>query len=274
MTTRMAGPFRIDDPSPNPKAIVLLFGWFGAEMKHVQKYGELWRARHCNTVAGILNEFAIVTKNDHDIDKFVLLSIQEVIPLLRANDQLPLIIHGFSNGGCIPIERLEKLLVLTRSANTLDPDLKMVLQRLKLGAEIFDSAPAWSTFTTGVKAMREAIPNIVLLVMAIFVSVSYSLLEIFFQWYSGRPTKFTVFWNHIKTSTICMRQAFIYSMADNITSYTHLETEIIESRRKLGVDVTILKFDDTGHVQHLQKHQAEYGKLIDVMLLKVGTSLK
>ena len=59
MTTRMAGPFRIDDPSPDPKAIVLLYGWFGAEMTHVQKYAELWRTRHCNTVAGILNEFAV-----------------------------------------------------------------------------------------------------------------------------------------------------------------------------------------------------------------------
>jgi hypothetical protein len=267
-SNRPASPFRIDEPNEPTKAVVLLFGWLGAKPAHLQKYGQMWRARNCSTVAGTLNEFAILAKGDPAIDAFVLQAIREVIPLLRANDRLPLILHGFSHGGSMPIERLETLLVLTLATSAMDPDLKMVQQRLKLGAEMFDSAPIRMTLGIGVRSIRGVVPNHFLFFLAVLVSVSLYYCDRLINWFFGRPDKPSTYWSHMKTSTVCMRQAYVYSTADTITPYKHLE-DMIEARRNRGADVTIRKFHDSPHVQHLRFHPTEYGQLMDVMLLKV-----
>jgi hypothetical protein len=233
----------------------------------------MWRARNCSTVAGTLNEIALFTKNNRAMDAFALDAIQSVLPQLRANDQLPLILHVFSNGGAMSVERLEKLLFLSLSAHGMDPELRMFQQRLKLGAEIFDSGPVLMTLEIGVRAIRSAVQNYFLFLSAVVIVVILYFYDKFVSWAFGRPDMLNTYWNHLKSSTACMRQAYVYSTADTITPHLPIE-EMIEARRKLGVDVTTLLFDDSPHVQHLRFHPAEYGQLMDVILLKVEKYMK
>ena len=49
----------------------------------------------------------------------------------------------------------------------------------------------------------------------------------------------------------------MYSTADVLTDSKNRE-EFIEARQKQGIDVTVLKFDDSNHVLHMKKHPKEY----------------
>ena len=35
-----------------PKAIVVLFGWLGSSLRHVQKYAKLYQDHNCSTIYG------------------------------------------------------------------------------------------------------------------------------------------------------------------------------------------------------------------------------
>ena len=36
-----------------PQAIVILFGWLGSQLRHVQKYAQLYKDRKCSTICGV-----------------------------------------------------------------------------------------------------------------------------------------------------------------------------------------------------------------------------
>jgi hypothetical protein len=36
-----------------PRGIVLIFGWLGAQLKHVDKYAEIYKEKNYSTVAGV-----------------------------------------------------------------------------------------------------------------------------------------------------------------------------------------------------------------------------
>ena len=81
----------------------------------------------------------------------------------------------------------------------------------------------------------------------------------------GRMPMPELYWNNMITSKLCTRQAFVYSSMDALTDSTKVD-EFIEERKKRGVAVRVLKFDDSDHVLHLRKYPREYNDLIDKVL--------
>lgn len=58
---------------------------------------------------------------------------------------------------------------------------------------------------------------------------------------------------------------FLYSTFDKVVLAEDIE-EMINLRRKLGVSVTAVTWDDTDHVSHLRKHTREYSDVCDEFL--------
>ena len=62
-----------------------------------------------------------------------------------------------------------------------------------------------------------------------------------------------IFWNNMMASELCQRQAFVYSSSDTITDPLKID-ELIEVRKKRGVDVSVHKFENSSHVAHFKKY--------------------
>ena len=75
-----------------------------------------------------------------------------------------------------------------------------------------------------------------------------------------------LFWNNMLESDLCQRQVVVYSTIDKLTDPKKVE-EFIVGRNERGIDVTVVKFDDTDHVLHMKDHPIEYQEgVVDYVL--------
>lgn len=269
-------------PSPQPKAVVVLFGWLGAQIRHVNKYSQLYHARDCATVTGVAESFDIMTANKSALDAFALDAAKKVISILKdKNQDLPVLAHVFSNGGTMPLSRLETLIHKANQAcswgkaTPLDHDLILLGKAMQRGGEIFDSSPAFPDLTTASRAIASSVPNVLLSLLfqtflAFFVFVE-SQRELLSADCCYKP-KTKQLWDHVMNRSIAPRAAYVYSTADTITNHEKLE-ELIAHRSATtrAENILVLKFHDSDHVLHLRKHPKEYEALIDEMLVRIAS---
>lgn len=253
-----------------PKAVVLLMGWYGSKLRHVRKYSEIYDQRGCATITGCLDDRSVTLLDVVKIDEFSSLMAQEAAKLLRTGDKVPLICHAFSNGGGIPLQRLQQLMAEklnngTGDDNNLD-DWNLIRDRMQLGAEIFDSAPAFPDMETFKGAITTGIPGIVGILLYYVVAVLYYQTTVRLQQLQGIEPWVEAYWKHWETCPIYSPiQAYIYSTADTITKYSQLD-ELTKTRAERGVRVKVMRFEDSQHVQHMIKHKEKYCGLIDEVL--------
>lgn len=251
--------FSEHDRLENPRAVVLLLGWWGANPRHLAKYAQIYHSQDCLTIEAIADKYSILTHHDDTLDQCVLDAVHETAAVLRKLDgQVPIITHAFSNGGAYLVERLEILIQQARSTDK-NRDLLLVAERLQ--GQLFDSAPAYPSSQSAIKAMPGVFAStflrtLIALLFAIQAVYHWIRANIF-----KRPVDGLVFWKHMTQSKICRKQAFIYSSADDITNVERLE-ELIESRRKVNKETFVHRFDDSLHVQHLRQHPEKYQMIV------------
>lgn len=267
-------------PTPQPEAVVLLFGWLGAQMRHVNKYSQLYHARNCATVTGCAESFDILLVNKSTLDAFALDAAKKVIAILKdnGNEDLPVLAHVFSNGGTMPLNRLETLIHKANracardNASELDHDLILLGKAMEKGGEIFDSSPAFPDLTTGRRAIASSVPNALLsFFLQSFLTVLV-LIDSQREQLLCYRSKTNQLWDHVMDRAISPRAAYVYSTADNITNHEKLEELIAHRSSKVGADnILVEKFNDSDHVMHLRKHPKQYAALIDEMLTRIAS---
>lgn len=263
-----AEPNNNGDNDAHPRAVALLFGWWGAEMRHVEKYAELYRSRGCATVSVIADTLQVMTHLCYpSLDGCVREAVLEAARIIRNNEKdgkkIPIILHAFSNAGTFVLERLEFLVLEARENLKVSCCEDLVFVGERLSGEIFDSAPAYPdiqlgfTSTSGVVFGQSVIVKIlvgILFFLAGAISVIFSILL-------GLPDVRWAFWNNMREGRLCLRQVYTYSSADTIINVQKLE-ELIDNRKKFA-NVTVHKFEDAPHVQIMRKHPKEYEKMVD-----------
>ena len=137
-------------------------------------------------------------------------------------------------------------------------DLKAISKRLKTkGFEVLDSAPAYLYESTAYRVVDSSVPTLPLkLILKCLVYITILITKTA-SYVRKRERADNIFWKNMLESDLCQRQAFIYSTIDVMTDSEKLD-EFIEARKKQGIDVTVLKFDDSNHVLHMKKHPKEY----------------
>lgn len=254
-----------------PRAIVLLMGWWGAEIKHVQKYAEVYQKRDCATVSVVADTFQVMTHLAYpSLDNCARDAAREVAKLIRNNEKdgrkIPVIIHAFSNAGSFLVDRLEVLIQEARDDLKAKYSEDLVLVGDRMNGEIFDSSPAYPDISLGFTSTNGVVFGDLLIVKIIvgFLFFLAGAVSVVCNWVLGLPDVRWTFWSNMREGRLCLRQAYIYSTADSITNVTRLE-ELIENRRKFS-NVTVQKFEDSKHVTHMIKHPKVYEKLVDDFL--------
>lgn len=261
-----------------PRAVVLLLGFAGAKPKHLAKYAKIYNLNQCSTVSGTASNYDIFSGNKAAQDAMAMDAVQEVTKILRSCDdeaakhskspkqktETPVVMHILSNGGTFVSTRLSLLLESAAESKNDDQataDLLLFKNRLKLGYQIFDSAPGYFTMKASFNVIKHLIPNKLVAFPAATVFTTFVVLWSATAVVTRRPTQGEQFWNLLLDDTACMRQAYIYSHGDDICDATKIE-EMAEERKKRGAHVMTKHFEDSTHVQHLRLHEIEYKEFI------------
>ena len=196
----------------------------------------------------------------------------------------PLIFHVFSNGGGIPLYRFQQIMAEKTGRHSTDAnggdkyyenvvidddediDWNLLQDRLKVGAEIFDSAPAFPDMETFQGAVNAALPNPVLrTVMFYIIATLYTAMNFFLK-VQGKRNWSESYWRHWENcELLSATQAYVFSTADTITK-SHKLDELAKIRSAKGAHVLTKKFDDSFHVQHMIRHKEEYCGVINDVL--------
>ena len=273
----------------SPKAVVVVMGWFASKLRHVRKYSVLYEQRGCATITGSLDSNALIAIDVAKIQEYVHLIAHEATKLLRQGDDIPLVVHAFSNGGGIPLMQLEVMMNDATSKTTVSQedadnnknnkdkdngeselDIDWHLIKDRLNAHIFDSAPAYPDFETFWGALHAGIGNIVVAFALFSMGAMYYMIVEALDKMKGQMAFRDMYWKHWVDSPLTTPlQAFVYSTADKITK-SHKIDELCKSREDKGVKVVRLRFDDSLHVQHMMKHKDEYCNLLDDVLMEAA----
>jgi hypothetical protein len=278
--------------SSSPKAVVIMFGWLGSNLKHVRKYASLYVQRDCTVIMSCpFSPLPILFQLEGPMRHQALASVKEAARVLRNavpncdvviaenNDQSPaVLVHYFSNGGAFVAQALERLISDAKSESSSFSkklraddvqDILLVSKCLATrGFEVVDSAPAYITIPSAQHAIDAAIPNVLIRFLIKSALLLSYLIHGFIVSLQGRIDPPQEFWNRMISSELCSRQAFIYSSCDKVTDAAKVE-ELIEKRRARGVDITVTKFDQSQHVMHLRHYPNEYQEIVEKVLEQV-----
>jgi hypothetical protein len=262
------------DQKTPPRAVVLLLGWWGAKAKQLAKYTKLYQDRNCLTVQAIAEKNAVLTHNNRSLDECALIAADHIVKLLDEldNKKVPVIFHAFSNGGAYLIERLEVLIQEARAGKSQSASNRtLLLLGARLQGQIFDSAPAYPTAQSAVRAMSSVFTSSIMRALVSILVTSHYYYDMVLHHVFGFPNGRKDFYKFMADSRLCLKQAYIYSAADDITDVTLLE-ELIASRRKITDDIIVKKFDDSLHVQHLRMHEVAYTEFVERFLETIDSS--
>ena len=289
--------FTVTAPDPssttNTKAVVIIYGWLGAQPKHLQKYAEMY-VKHlsCTVIHGTASVRGIMVRDKNELAAAVTESVHKAALIIReielekadhdhdhdhesaestsnsnsATVRVPVIVHYLSNGGAYLAEQLEQMiqkaktggLVVSDGHSDIIHDLKLVADRLQQkGCEIVDSAPAYMHAGSAMRAITIAVPFVPFRLLVKFLFWASGFLKGCASYITREESEPVMFWNNMIKSELCPRQAFIYSSADEVTDVAKLD-DLIDLRKERGVKVSVLKFDDTEHVLHYKRYPKKY----------------
>jgi hypothetical protein len=254
-----------------PDAIVMLFGWLGSKLRNVNKYSQLYHARNCSTITGVADSYAVLAGQMAVLDDFCKAATKEAAKLVKKYPDVPIVVHVFSNGGAFPLLRLEAMMdqaLLSERPSPMDKDLCLLRDAMQRGCQLFDSCPVYPGPKAASRAIASSVSNQYLGMLIQVVYLVWISMDTFILWLKGEPARAELYWQHLLGMTFGPKQGYIYSTVDHIADAARLE-HLINTRKGQGLDVAVLRFEDSDHVLHLRNHPKQYCAFIDEMLKKV-----
>ena len=257
------------DPAPDggggggdASRLVLLMGWYGCHMRHLSKYCEV--LEKIGKSNGKSNRKSPLVITPHVCPGYAVFFPFRVFRIKYARQMLAMVtsflnehpnntwtFYGFSNGAAFVYREIIELLFDKNNTG------KYELARRQLKSVIYDSAPCYMHISTGLTAITEGVKSTPLkaIVGALF------LLMVPFN--VGKPK---AFWRALQEDATRCPQLFLFSDVDHLCDAEHIK-RLVDTRRKLGVDVTAKNFGQTKHVQHLREAPEEYQAALEKFLL-------
>ena len=254
------------DGNKRSRAIILILGFGGAKRKHVAKYASMYTSSlGCSSVVyGIASNHAVFVDHN-ELNVFALDAVQEVAKLIRSEEsnnrskEFPIVMHILSNGGAFVTAKIGHILDTQSHTNE---DLQLFGKRLKIGAQIFDSAPCYMDSKANFTVIKHLLPSPFIGIPAVLLFTMRMYMHNVISMLKGELND--LYWKAWLDDTNCNRQGFIYSEKDDIANSVKIEEFIKEREKRIGVhNVSSIHFEDSVHVQHLRFHREEYINFVD-----------
>ncbi|XP_013787624.1 transmembrane protein 53-like [Limulus polyphemus] len=232
--------------------VVILFGWLGCADRYLTKYGNLYEKYGCITVRYtppvqcVLNMSAQKLLYQHALK---LIAFLEDIGL----EKHPVFFHVFSNTGTMMYGIISDLLKKRKTVS------------FQVQGCIYDSAPAKLSFFGIAKSIISVTPGNIF--YKYFISFFSTLFMYMYScalsvWLGQKildkqPYHYNRVWDNLIDEPGKHPQLFLFSKADDLCPYKTIE-DFIQWRKKHGVDVTSVLWEDSKHVRHLEEHEEDY----------------
>lgn len=236
--------------SPADRPLVLLYGWLGAKAKHIHKFSNFYAGLGYDVLRVKMEASQLLfLKRSQKICSDILDFASQ-----PAREQQPILVHGFSVGGYLYSETLNKVLS--------GHDQRYYLVGKRIRGHIFDSpvdadgiAHGTSRAVTEVAALQKIIE------MSLALQLRYlrrSSLEHYWKMsaiFHGNP--------------LASPSLMLYSKSDQIALVGPIERAMKQWREK-GVPVTSHCWADSKHVSHYHKYPDEYLEHVILFLRSIG----
>ena len=234
-----------DDKAPD---LILIATWMDASLRNIAKYTTGYAALYPS--ARIL---VITTSSTDAAFRSRAANAVRVTPVLEILYALPphakLLVHLSSNGGAFTVTFIA------------DAYLRRTGKPLPLAGMVLDSSPGRETCEATVRAFAVGLPKNMLLrwVGAMVFRILYGMYRLVYL-VSGTMDmveRARRDLNSRKLFGVGAPRLYIYSAADDMVAWEHVE-EHIEEARRLGFVVDKERFVDSGHAGHLVSDEKRY----------------
>ncbi|XP_035699540.1 transmembrane protein 53-A-like [Branchiostoma floridae] len=243
-------PAAVSDDEKEP--VVILLGWAGCKENHLAKYSSIHEQQGCITIRYIMPTYDIFFHTYKA--RTVAYKILELIFDLNLEGH-PIFFHVFSNGGGFIYRYLTEMVASQRGGQ---------VGALQIVGCIFDSCPSRRSLIVGMKALLTSMhhePFLKRYSVTFFfgIMVLFNTLRSWLSWLlpfgflRGEDDYYTA----MKKDPSRWPQLFLYSRADKVVPYRQVE-DVFEARKKLGVRVLAVAFENSPHVTHLVHHRDLY----------------
>ncbi|GAA5987260.1 hypothetical protein JCM11641_003385 [Rhodosporidiobolus odoratus] len=253
--------------------LVLVLSWMDAKLRHAEKYLQTYREIY--PAASLL----LIRSNQRDFYSFGNRFSRSLAPAVevirahsagahdiasRAGPASSLLVHVFSNGGCMGLRELNELLLHpskpVASVTATQPLLAQALsdtQDIPARCIVFDSCPGHSTLRLTLRAFTAGTKNpfLKLPAMAVF-SLLYGTITLW-DLILRQPPGLTRLSRYLNTSLPPVSRLYLYSREDALVPFADVENHASEARKK-GVGVRMERFEGTQHVAHARKESFRY----------------
>lgn len=246
--------------SPKPD-LVILSAWMGAAPKHILKYTAAYQAAYpSSTILVITNEIFDIVNRPHWLQRRRIQPAAEFVhDFAKAHQGSRVLLHGFSNGGGLQVVQLG---TAYRRAYG---------EGLPASAFAIDSAPgAARDFKEGLKGVSAIAASFPPSLKFISTPVTFLVVVMFWVMSNIFRTKNVI--EQIREGLLDenvlskdMPRVYLYSEEDKLIYYPDVERHAA-SAEAAGYWVEKVKFERTGHVQHMMKEPKKYWAAVSDVL--------
>lgn len=223
----------------NKHVNVILFGWFGANHKHVLKYANMINKNGYTVAISLMPVKYLLVSPKKNVARFTL----DLFKILETTNMLQekFVLMSFSNGGSV---------VLNEAVN-------YDVVREKCVGIIMDSGPAIITQKKTDYVINDVFQNN-FIARGVIKLLSRTKFKSQRQYWMENFNKF-------KTNGCRCQELYFGSNGDRIADLEQIR-ELVDYRRELGVAAKLVEFDNSPHVSHLRTYPKEYEREIILFL--------
>jgi hypothetical protein len=260
LPSRLSGSFIITTEAAGAGCVAhaTVFGWVGANDKHVQKYASLLHALGVphvqRTTAPIFAAFFAPARLARLAEEWL---VSLTAPGLAGRPGVVLLL---SNGGAFVYAEAVKL----KAADAALPPQQQRFAGVRLRAAVFDSAPARVTAFSGSRAITGSIRSPVLRAVAQWVALAaFSALSAL----SGAEARNKAMWDALTADGgLCARHGYVYARRGDMITDAVWVSQLVQAREALGNETRAWGLESSPHCGHLLKEPTQYAAFVEEML--------
>ncbi|GAA5911565.1 hypothetical protein JCM5296_007211 [Sporobolomyces johnsonii] len=253
--------------------LIVIAAWMDAQLQHAEKYVVSYRTLYPFSPVLLLRSSQTAFYGlSGDFNR----ALAPAVDLIRARStgtagpESRILVHVFSNGGCMTLKRLNELLAKpTPTAGTgekeplLESEDEQVARRLPARAVVFDSCPGGTSLQITLRAFTAPIRSRWLKLPAMAaLTLIYGATKIWNFIRRQHPTLVRLY-NYLNTPGALppIPRLYLYSKADLLVPFTDVERHAAEAAAQ-GITVRQEVFEKTPHVAHARAEPERYWRAV------------
>lgn len=243
------------------KTAVVLCGWFGAQQRHLSRYGTLFSRLGYNVCMVTAPTSVVFALTRRKARLFTLSLIRQLIEELNEGkgEEISFVFVFFSNGGAFIANELSALLHGETAGEELSTTDRRAVEVVKdgLAAVMFDCGPCYMHEEHGAKALAAGMPR---MIPRAWVMTGHRMFDWIRKTMVCDMSK--EFWEGMKHAQFSCVEMYVFSRSDELCDVEEL-VRLIRFRKERGHAVFWWMVEDAAHVQVMRLYKREYERVVE-----------